>query len=285
MEIVNMVIIVVLILIIIWVIRKLFFTTNIIYDLMLDADLLANTTQDQTLQSFLITNKNVIQNKDIKENNNTNFMLSVWFYVDQWETTANNEKNILFMSTNANTTVPNEITGTFSGISKKVTKTDSTLYKNISIGLDNYENNLLVDIETLNNDSTPNANPYVYTRYIIKNIPIQKWNFVTLSVDGRTLDVYIDGKLRNSFIMNGIYRSKHNNLDKNIYLGNINVVSSGFKGWITRVRYEAEAGNPQMIYNMYREGINGSLASSMFNKYGLKVSFLEYGKEKGHFKI
>ena len=58
----------------------------------------------------------------------------------------------------------------------------------------------------------------VYTRYVIKNIAIQKWNCLTLSVDNKTLDVYLDGKLRNSFILPGIYKGDvPSGKEKNIF--------------------------------------------------------------------
>lgn len=281
-----MIIIVILLLIIIWTIKKIFFTTNIVYDLMCKANVLAETESSDGISSFLSTNKNIIKNKDITENNNTNFMLSVWIFIEQWESTVN-EKNILYMSHNVNAITHTELQNNFSGISIKTqpsTDQDTTTgnpYKNVALSLDKYENNLFIDIETYSNEN----NKFIYTRYMIKNIPLQKWNFITLSVDARTLDVYLDGKLRNSFILHGVYRSVNGTNVKNIYLGNMNELNRGFQGFITRVRYGPEASNPQQTYNMYREGINGSLANSVFNKYGLKVSFLEYNKVKGEFSI
>ena len=61
--------------------------------------------------------------------------------------------------------------------------------------------------------------------------------------------------------------------------------NSGFEGFITRIRYENDSINPQEAYNIYKEGIDKSLAKSLFNKYRLKVSFLEYNKEKGSISI
>ena len=76
-----------------------------------------------------------------------------------------------------------------------------------------------------------------------------------------------------------------NNKNKNLYLGNLGTPNIGFEGFITRVRYQPQAINPQEAYNIYKEGINASLANSLYNKYGLKVSFLEYNKERGSFVI
>jgi hypothetical protein len=250
----------------------LFFRTNIIYDKILKAGDENNSE-----------NNNTINNSDFLENSTSNFMLSVWFFVDSWGKEIGNEKNILFMATDKTKSIPHELSNTQIGISSKYCVSSSNNnYKNLNICLDSYENNLFIDIETYQDAGDSSG---CYTRYKIENIPIQKWNCLTLSVDTKTLDVYLDGKLRNSFILHGIYKNKYeDNREKNIYLGN-NGDSPGFEGFITRVRYEPNSINPQEAYNIYRDGINASLANSIFNKYRLKVSFLEYNKERGSFQI
>ena len=64
-------------------------------------------------------------------------------------------------------------------------------------------------------------------------------------------------------------------------------VCSGLSGHneVVRVRFEPNAINPQEAYNIYKEGINSSLAKSLYDKYSMKVSFLEYNKERGSFTI
>ena len=302
MGITNIIIVIILIVVVIWGLRNIFFKTNIIYDIMCDAK--EAVTLQNTVSSMFISNKNIIVAKDIPENNSSNFTLSVWFYVDNWGNNISNEKNILYMAVDPNAPTLPELTSMLSGISTKVQKDISSGQikpKNINIALDKYENNLIIDIETyLDNNAGGASNSALvnrrnYTRYKISNIPVQKWNNVTLSVDTRTLDVYLDGKLRNSFIMHGLYKNYYSTIEKkNIYIGNMsqgtnatnnNGANSGFEGFITRIRYENDSINPQEAYNIYKEGIDKSLAKSLFNKYRLKISFLEYNKEKGSFEI
>jgi len=293
MGIANIIIVIILIVVVIWGLRNLFFKTNIIYDIMCDAK--EAVTLQNTVSSMFISNKNIIVAKDIPENNSSNFTLSVWFYIDNWGNNISNEKNILYMAVDPNAPTLPELMSMLSGISTKVQKDISASQikpKNINIALDKYENNLIIDIETyLDNNAGGASNSALvnrrnYTRYKISNIPVQKWNNVTLSVDTRTLDVYLDGKLRNSFIMHGLYKNYYDAANvKNIYLGNITPTNSGFEGFITRVRYIGNSINPQEAYNIYKEGINASLVNSLFNKYSLKVSFLEYKTEKASFQI
>jgi len=283
MDAANIIIITILVLIIIWVISKVFFTTNIIYDKILDASLI--NSESGIFDNLGANESNVINNKDILENNTANFMLSVWFYIDNWGNNIGQEKNILYMGDKKNLVTHSELKTQSIGISnKKCGITESMNIKNLSICLDDYENILNIDIETNENSSADSSG--CVTRYYIKNIPIQKWNCLTMSVDTKTMDIYLDGKLRNSFILHGPYKSDlGSGKKKNIYLGHMDQNNIGFEGFITRIRYEPNSINPKEAYNIYKEGINASLAKSLFNKYSLKVSFLEYDKERGTFII
>jgi hypothetical protein len=290
MAIVNIIIIIVLVIVLVWGLNNLFFKTNIIFDIMCDAKEPPQRFDTANSASTLFSsNKNAVFSKDIPETSSSNFMLSVWFYIENWGDNIAYEKNILFMSPKENAKTVPQLQTTLSGISTKHTmQTTTTLYKNINIALDKYENNLFIDIETYLDkvQSSTLSNQTNYTRYKIPNIPVQKWNNLTLSVDTRTLDVYLDGKLRNSFILHGLYKNYNQDQSKkNIYIGNMQLAgsseNSGFEGYITRIRYEGNSINPQDAYKIYKAGINSKLATSIFNKYRLKISFLEYNKEKG----
>ena len=283
---INIIIILILVFIIFWGLNNIFFKTNIIYDKMCDA----NKVADPTSLTPTSSNENVIVAKDIPEITSSNFMLSVWFYIDNWGQNISKEKNILFVGTSSTSRTLDDLTTNLFGISKKVPLTTplttpsllSAHPKNINIALDKYENNLFIDIECFGL-----SNETIYTRYKIPNISVQKWNNLTLSVDTRTLDVYLDGKLRNSFIMHGLYKNYYNpqSTAKNIYLGTVSTDNKGFEGFVTRIRYIGNSINPQEAYNIYKEGINASLVNSLYNKYSLKVSFLEYKTEKASFQI
>jgi hypothetical protein len=286
MSVINIIILVILVLVLLWGLNNIFFKTNIIYDKMCEASKIATNTTDKT------SNANLIVAEDIPETTSSNFTLSVWFYIDNWGNEIGNEKNILYMAASPASRTVEQLKTTLSGISTKVKLTspaNGTIFpKNVNIALDKYENNLFIDIECFQDRQAiiGTSAETIYARYKIPNVSIQKWNNLTISVDGRTLDVYLDGKLRNSFILHGLYKNYYDTTTlKNIYLGNISSFNSGFEGFITRIRYLGDSCNPQDAYNIYKEGINASLAQSLFNKYSLKVSFLEYNKEKGSIKI
>jgi len=289
MNLTNIIIIVIILIIIYIVLTKLILKTNILYDDILDA---SEEPEYSVLSGsgFFSNNrtvsKNEIPNDVMSDNFTSNFMISVWFYVDNWSGTRQ-LKNILYFANNKASIAisPSSFTG-ISDISCNDTTTD--VIQRFSLILDQYDNNLFIDIASMQNDT--NCNKYdnrkdIHTRYKIENIPIQKWNCLTISVDTLLLDVYLDGKLTNSFILPSTFDP--GNQVNNIYLGNGDTDSkiNGFQGFITRVRYEPNAINTQEALNIYRAGINKSLLKSIFNRYSMKVSFLEYNKEKGSFSI
>jgi hypothetical protein len=112
----------------------------------------------------------------------------------------------------------------------------------------------------------------------IRNFPLQKWVNLTVSLYGRTLDVYIDGKLVRTCILPGVAKSGTG--------GSILVTpGKGFSGWTSQTRYFADATNPQEAYGIYKEGYGGSIIGNLFNKYRVRVSFLEDNQAKGSFEL
>jgi hypothetical protein len=112
----------------------------------------------------------------------------------------------------------------------------------------------------------------------LKNFPLQKWVNLIVSVYGRTLDVYIDGKLVKTCVAPGPIIGGSG--------GDISVTpGGGFDGWTSALKYWADSSNPQQAYNIYKSGYGGSIASNLMNKYRLRVAFLEDGQETGAFEI
>ena len=314
MNIANLIIIIVIIVIIYIILSNTLLKTNIIYDEILyanDSSPVVESNSSSTTATIFSNStitKNMIPNAIIKDNRSTNFMISVWFYVDNWGNHIDSRKNILYLAADANKKTAFEESSDVRmiGVSKQYC-TSSTSgeggddYKNFSICLDKFENNLFIDVKTVEKNGFTGIEGQTdvgacdgsgqFTRYIIENINIQKWNCLTISIDNLLMDVYLDGKLKNSFLLNNIY-----NIEgplNNIYLGNTidgtpvdgDGRLRGFEGYITRVRFEPNSINSQEAMNIYRAGINKSLLQSVFNRYSLKVSFLEYNQEKGSFSI
>jgi hypothetical protein len=109
----------------------------------------------------------------------------------------------------------------------------------------------------------------------VTNIPIQRWVNLIISVYGRTLDIYIDGKLVRTCLLPGIASVKNN---ANIFV----TPMGGFDGWTSKLQYWPNSFNPQQAWNTYTQGYR----SSMFGTdYQVQVSLLENGTSQGTYTI
>lgn len=153
-------------------------------------------------------------------------------------------------------------------------------FPTLHVCLNNQRNDIHIFVRTSNNNGT------VISRFVLKNVPLQKWVNLSLTIDNNVFDVYLDGKLHNSFILPDTLFVKASNTDNNrLYLNGLSPGDEFHNAFITRVRYINTAITTTQAYDIYKDGINSKHATSLFNKYNLKVSFLEYNQEKSSFMI
>jgi len=112
----------------------------------------------------------------------------------------------------------------------------------------------------------------------IDNIPIQKWVNVIVSLYGRTLDVYLDGKLVRTCVIPGVPRVD-NDMDINV------TPRGGFSGWTSAFKYWSNASNPQEAYNIYKDGFGKGILANAISKYRLRFSMVKDNKVKSSFEI
>jgi hypothetical protein len=94
-------------------------------------------------------------------------------------------------------------------------------------------------------------------------IDLQKWVCVAVAVNGRTVDVYIDGKLARSCVLPALYK-----VDAGGYAADL-LDYGGFGGYVNSIQMYNYALNPNTVYNLYMGGPNpitslGSYLSSFF---------------------
>lgn len=200
------------------------------------------------------TKEIILQTDDLPYNaNSSNYTYSIWFYIDDWNYKNGKEKVILGRK-NKNTEPCPLIT------------------------LDNYQNKINVSIQTYPDSDTmsTNAPPTTCT---VNNIPIQSWTHFLVSVNTRTVDIYLDGKLVKTCILPGVVKIDPSAL---VYI----TPEGGFGGYTSNIKYFADAVNPQEAWDLYVEG-NGeeSYFGEVFNKYRVRLSVLEGDKEFKSFTI
>jgi hypothetical protein len=141
------------------------------------------------------------------------------------------------------------------------------------------ENSLCVKIDVFSNGSgsTESSEPAptgadgsatddTYT-CVVKNIPLQKWCCVSLSVSGRNVDIYLDGLLVRSCLLPGVPKSP---------LGNLEIMpGGGFSGNVIDVYHFSRALKPADATSFCSKGTGGASYDKLPSKsmFGYTVKF------------
>jgi len=189
-----------------------------------------------------------ISSEDLEQSNASNFAYSVWFYIDDWSYRYGEPKIVLG-------------------------RLDADMKPSPSIVLGAIENNIKIETTVYpsaqsNSGSTHTCN--------VANVPIQRWVNLIVSLYGRTLDVYIDGKLVRTCVLPGVAKIANN---APVYITPL----GGFSGYTSNIHYYGDALNPQQAYNIYRAGYGGSGIGGF--PYEIQVSYLKDGETQGSFTI
>jgi hypothetical protein len=200
--------------------------------------------------------KEVVINADtLPVNKNTNnYTYSTWIYVNDWNYKFGDEKTILERKDAASGACP-------------------------AIKLGGIQNNLIISTAVYPADAKDisGAAPISHTCNV-PNVPLQKWVNIIASLNGRTMDVYINGKLTRTCVLPGVAKVDQTAPVKVSPNG-------GFNGWTSSTTYRAFPINPQDAWNIYSEGYGGNWFANLFSKYKLRVSVIEDNISRTSFEL
>ena len=215
-----------------------------------DVNTLTGLTQATTLQKVDAINL------DQTNSNSSNFTYSIWFYIDDWSYKYGETKFIF---------------------GRMAQGTDTKINTNEpcpSVVLGDTLNNIEVSLAVYPTyDNMPdNSNNFVLNTFSIANIAIQKWVNLLVSVYGRTMDIYIDGKLVRTCILDGVAK-----IDSAapVYI----TPYGGFSGWTARFQYWSNEIDPQKAWDIYKQGYGSSFLGSLVGRYRVKVSLMDGNTE------
>jgi hypothetical protein len=200
--------------------------------------------------------RQVISASSLPNSNTNQYTYSAWIYVDDWNYRFGEEKVVL----------------------SRKNKNDT--FGNPSIHLGAMENNIIINVacHPSNNQLDASQNEPILHSCTIRNIPLQKWTNVIISVYGRTLDVYLDGKLVRTCVLPGVPMT---NPDADVLITS----GGGFSGWTSKVEYWSNASSPQDAYNIYASGYGQNMLMNLLNKFRIKISYLRDNREQASFEI
>lgn len=112
---------------------------------------------------------------------------------------------------------------------------------------------------------------------IINGIEYQRWIFVTVVGNGRTLDVYVDGKLARSCVYKGTFALGSSAGTGQAIIGYNN--GGNLKGFFSKGEFYNYALTPDQVWANYQAGPGGSFSFSEFfsSLFNLNVSFQSSG--------
>lgn len=312
MDLWKIIIIIILIIVIIFGIVNIFFKTDVLYDYILDCasdnevitNLEKESSANMSFSMWYFVN-------DFQTNyNNKNFL--TYYNDDPTDSTMENHAGIAYINkefdsnysetsltkvfdnntlvciSNSNNNFETlaqdmydqaDIDSANCPANHKILTSDQCNFPTLHVCLNSNRNDIHIFVRTSNTAQSK----VVMSRFVIKNVPLQKWCNLSLTVDNNVFDVYLDGKLHNSFILPDTLYTRSNNTDSNkIYLNGIDG-NTTHNTFLTRIRYINRAITTTEAYDIYKSGISSKHATSIFNKYNLKISFLEYNQEKSSF--
>jgi hypothetical protein len=221
-------------------------------------------TKDVNTLSGLISGKTMqkVDPTDLasssSESSTSNFTYSIWFFIDDWNYRYGEPKVIFGRMT--------------TGVSDKEPCP--------SVVLGPLQNNIVVSLAVYPGlDEQPeDGSNFIVHNCPVANVPIQRWCNLLVSCYGRSLDIYIDGKLVRTCVLPGVAK-----IDSSapIYV----TPMGGFSGWTSKFQYWPDSCDPQKAWNIYKSGYGGSLLGNLFGKYTIKVSLMEGDTEDSSFSF
>jgi len=185
-------------------------------------------------------NQTTLQGSNLPSNFKANSAISVWFYIKKW---SDNAKVIHF---------------------KKVNTTIFQVQFKPAI------NTIQIFPQS--------GGPVSGKDCDISDFPLQKWVNLIISFNGSAMDVYVDGKLVKSCVVDG--GSKLGETTSIVLGDETKKPPTDDVGFITNVKLKATPIAPQEAWDIYSQGFGGSPWSDILNKYKVKLSFIVDNQEQ-----
>ena len=198
------------------------------------------------------TTETTIKSGDLEQNSSVNSAYSLWFYIKDW-----NENY---------------------GSTKVLMKRQDGSGDGLKVSLGTYENKMDIDIDYFD----PMSSGKLTHTCTVYNVPIQTWNSMVISIEQKSLDIYLNGKLAKSCLVPGVpYVDGTSDI----------VITPGpstqqFSGFTASFKYYTYPIDPEKAWSIYRGGYSGDYGiGQYFSKYNVRFSLLQNNVEEGSFTL
>ena len=203
------------------------------------------------------------------------YSISTWVYINNWGT--NKLKNKVFLTLSGGGPADSGYKTLVMYLGQNVNKLGVRVshYNQASVGSSNSLNSS--QMAKISNAVTPYTDASGdFKKCDVESIDLQRWVNITTVLSGRTVDIYIDGKLSRSCVMDGMFMVDADT--PTLELGG----AAGFGGFIGMTRAANFAYSPDQVYKHYQNGPFksswGSWASALSSPGALSVTITKGGK-------
>jgi|LauGreSuBDMM15SN_2_FD.fasta_scaffold23931_2 hypothetical protein len=207
-------------------------------------------------------------NEDVRVKQGGEYTISFWMYITSWDYRSGLPKSVLQIvdsslsdsSLFTSILYPNEAKMMIR-VHTDSTKSEDTDYTKNS----NYEN-LMSGQQGAQMFAPSITSPMCD----IQDIDLQRWINITVTVNGRIVDVYYDGKLNRSCVLPSIPAAPATG-KQSVVIGQ----KGGYGGKISGVQFMAYPLTPDRIYAIYQAGpaSAGGFLGYMADKLGIKINY------------
>lgn len=174
------------------------------------------------------------------------YSVNFWVYVSGWTYKQGTRKHVLELGGTNFATLLVALGSTKNSLSVRVDTRDASGSSVNGIGLTNADKELF--FKPLQSDGALTVQPMCD----IDEIDLQRWIQVTVCINGRTCDVYLDGKLARSCVLPSFYKVDPTGQSVTV------VDRGGFDGYVSLVSTYNYSLNPSAVYGMYQAGPTGA---------------------------
>ncbi len=206
------------------------------------------------------------------------YSVSLWVYVNNWGLSKGKNKRILKIVSGGSAGYASLVIYMGQYVNKLGVRT--SFESATSPTGNNLDATKLVNID---NGTTPFSDTATdFQKCDIETIDLQRWVNVTVVLSGRTVDVYIDGKLSRSCVNEGLFKVADPNTAQ-IIVGAPSSSGSSLGGYIGSIRAANFAYTPDTIYQIYQQGPRDesilSQIKSWFDPSAYSISLKRDGKD------
>jgi hypothetical protein len=214
-----------------------------------------------------------LKNPDVRVKPGGEYTISFWMYITSWDYRAGLAKSVLQI---VDTKAPN-----YSLLTTILYPNENRLMVRVhteaanSNGVDYTMNN---NYDTLMSGKQGLANEVIESPMCdIQDIDLQRWINITISVNGRIVDVYYDGKLNRSCVLPDIPIAPESGVQV-VMTGK----KGGFGGKLSGIQFFGYPLTPDRIYAIYQAGPQGPAGFMGFlaEKLGIKLTYSGKAGEK-----